>query len=134
MLTCALCVVPVAFAPLAGNVQLGGYTIEAKWIAVVLIGVAAAAHQGFSANLFTLTSDMFPRNIVGSVVGIGGFAGAMGGVLMNLGAGWLRDQTGSYVTMFTIAASAYLTALLIIHFLVPRLEPVKIDVPRQNIA
>ena len=57
----------------------------------LLIGMAAAAHQGFSCNLFTLTSDMFPRRVVGSVVGIGGFAGAMGGFLMNLGAGWLKD-------------------------------------------
>ena len=64
--------------------------------------------------------------MVGSVVGIGGFAGAMGGVLMNLGAGWLKDTTGNYMVMFTIAASAYLTALLIIHLLVPRLEPVRI--------
>jgi len=116
MLTCALCVVPVVAAPLVGNL----------WIAVVLIGVAAAAHQGFSANLFTLTSDMFPRRVVGSVVGIGGFAGAIGGVLMNLGAGTLKDLTGNYIAMFAIAASAYLTALFVIHILVPRLEPVEI--------
>ena len=68
------CIVPVAAAPLVAD----------KWVAVLLIGIAAAAHQGFSANLFTLTSDMFPRRVVGSVVGIGGFAGAMGGFLMNL--------------------------------------------------
>ncbi len=116
MLTCALCVVPVVFAPLVAD----------KWTAVLLIGLATAAHQGFSANLFTLTSDMFPRRAVGSVVGIGGFAGAMGGVLMNLTAGRLRDMTGNYIAMFAIAASAYLTALLIIHLLVPRLEPVEI--------
>jgi ACS family hexuronate transporter-like MFS transporter len=117
MLTCALCVVPVVAAPL----------VESKWTAVLLIGLATAAHQGFSANLFTLTSDMFPRRAVGSVVGIGGFCGAMGGVLMNLGAGRLRDLTGNYIAMFTIAASAYLTALLIIHILVPRLQPVEIS-------
>jgi ACS family hexuronate transporter-like MFS transporter len=116
MFTCALCVVPVVAAPLVGN----------KWIAVLLIGMAAAAHQGFSANLFTLTSDMFPRRAVGSVVGIGGFCGAIGGVLMNLSAGRLRDMTGNYFAMFAIAASAYLTALLIIHLLVPKLEPVKL--------
>ena len=129
MLTCALCVVPVVAAPLVkGNyVMPGGWTVEAKWIAVILIGMATAAHQGFSANLFTLTSDMFPRRAVGSVVGIGGFAGAMGGVLMNLSAGRLRDKTGNYIVMFSIAASAYLTALLIIHLLVPRLEPVEIS-------
>jgi ACS family hexuronate transporter-like MFS transporter len=131
MLTCALCVVPVMFAPLvSGSYSMpGGWSLDAKWIAVLLIGTATAAHQGFSANLFTLTSDMFPRRAVGSVVGIGGFAGAMGGVLMNLGAGRLLDKTGNYIAMFAIAASAYLLALLIIHLLVPRLEPVKLVVP-----
>jgi ACS family hexuronate transporter-like MFS transporter len=98
-----------------------------KWIAVWLVGVAAAAHQGFSANIFTITSDMFPRKAVGSVVGIGGFAGAMGGFFMNLGAGWLKQNQGSYVTMFTIAAFAYLVALLIMHILVPRLEPARLE-------
>ncbi len=127
MLACAVCVVPVAFAPLATDTQIGGFHIQSQWIAVMLIGLATAAHQGFSANLFTLTSDMFPRRVVGSIVGIGGFAGAMGGVIMNLGAGWLKDFTGNYTIMFTIAASAYLTALLIIHLLVPRLEPVHLE-------
>ncbi len=126
MLTCALCIVPVAFAPLVeGRWIIGDYfVIEAKWVAVLLVGVAAAAHQGFSANLFTLTSDMFPRRAGGSVVGIGGFAGAMGGLLMNLGAGRLKDFTGNYIAMFAIAGSAYLIALLVIHWLVPKLEPI----------
>jgi ACS family hexuronate transporter-like MFS transporter len=70
---------------------------------------------------------MFPRRAVGSVVGIGGFAGAMGGVLMNLAAGRLRDITGNYTIMFSIAASAYLLALLVIHLLAPRLEPIEIE-------
>jgi ACS family hexuronate transporter-like MFS transporter len=127
MLTCALCVVPVAAAPLVqGDYYIGGWLIEAKWIAVLLIGVAAAAHQGFSANMFTLASDMFPRGAVGSVVGIGGFAGAMGGVLMNLAAGRLRDLTGNYIVMFSVAASVYLLALLVIHLLVPQLQPVEL--------
>lgn len=124
MLTCALCVVPVVAAPLVSHL----------WVAVVLIGIAAAAHQGFSANLFTLTSDMFPRRVVGSIVGIGGFAGAIGGVLMNLAAGTLKDLTGNYIAMFAVAASAYLTALLVIHILVPRLEPVEIAVPETTEA
>jgi ACS family hexuronate transporter-like MFS transporter len=133
MLTCALCVVPVVAAPLVKGTYVlpGGWAVDASWIAVLLIGLAAAAHQGFSANLFTLTSDMFPRYAVGSVVGIGGFAGAMGGYLMNRGAGRLKDMTGDYFGMFAIAASAYLIALLIIHLLVPRLEPVEIG-DRQN--
>lgn len=116
MLICALCILPVVMAP----------HVEAKWIAVALVGVAAAAHQGFSANLFTLASDMFPRKAVGSVVGIGGFAGAMGGFFMNLGAGWLKQHTGSYATLFALAGGAYLLALLIIHALVPNLTPAKL--------
>jgi MFS transporter, ACS family, hexuronate transporter len=116
MLTCALLIVPVAAAPLVSN----------QWVAVLLVGIAAAAHQGFSANLFTLTSDMFPRKVVGSVVGIGGFAGAMGGLIMNLAAGRLKDLTGNYIAIFSVAAMAYLVALAVIHTLAPRLEPVRL--------
>jgi MFS transporter, ACS family, hexuronate transporter len=117
MFACALCILPVVFAP----------HVDGKWAAVWLIGLAAAAHQGFSANLFTLTSDMFPRAAVASVVGIGGFAGAMGGFCINLGAGWLKQNTGSYAVMFVLAGCAYLSALLVIHLLAPRLEPVRLD-------
>ena len=116
MLTCAILILPVMLAP----------HTDAKWVAVWLVGLAAAAHQGFSANLFTLTSDLFPRNAVGSVVGIGGFAGAMGGFCMNLGAGWLKQHTGSYAVMFVIAGCAYLAALAALHLLSPRLEPAKL--------
>ena len=116
MLVCALLILPVAMAP----------HVEGAWVAVFLIGIAAAAHQGFSANIFTTTSDMFPRKAVGSVVGIGGFAGAMGGFFMNLGAGWLKQNTGSYEIMFAIAGVVYLLALLIMHLLVPKLEPAKL--------
>ena len=125
---------PVIAAPLlAGRwVILGSYPVDGMWIAVLLIGLASAAHQGFSANLFTLTSDMFPRFAVGSVVGIGGFAGAMGGFLMNLTAGYLKQQTGNYLAMFAAAASAYLVALLIMHLLVPRLEPIEIRADAQR--
>jgi MFS transporter, ACS family, hexuronate transporter len=117
MLVCALLVVPVVMAPLT----------DSLWTAVLLIGLATAAHQGFSANLFTLTSDMFPRKAVGSIVGIGGFAGAVGGWLMNKGAGRIKDYFGDYFYMFAIAGSAYLLALLIIHLLVPKLEPVHLE-------
>ncbi|HEX2860537.1 MAG TPA: MFS transporter [Lacunisphaera sp.] len=116
MFTCALFILPVIMAP----------HVDGKWVAVWLVGIAAAAHQGFSANIFTTTSDMFPRHAVGSVVGIGGFAGAMGGFLMNLGAGWLKQHTGSYSVMFIIAGAAYMVALLVIHVLVPKLEPAKL--------
>ncbi len=112
MLICALSVVPIVFAAKAANL----------WVAVALIGLATAAHQGWSANLFTLTSDMFPRRAVGSVVGIGGMAGAVGGMLIAKVAGYLLEWTGSYVPLFAFAASAYLVALLVIHLLVPRME------------
>ncbi|HEY1377019.1 MAG TPA: MFS transporter [Gemmataceae bacterium] len=117
MLACAVCVIPVAYAPVAGDM----------WTAVLLIGLAAAAHQGFSANLFTLTSDLFPRRAVGSVVGIGGTAGAVGGILMQAASGRIKDATGSYLTMFVIAGTVYVLSVLIIHLLAPRWEPARLD-------
>jgi MFS transporter, ACS family, hexuronate transporter len=116
MLTSALCVVPIVFAVRASNV----------WIAVGLIALATAAHQGWSANLYTLVSDTFPRRAVGSVVGIGGFAGAASGMLISTATGYLLQWTGSYVPIFFVAASAYLFALLLIHLLAPRLEPAEL--------
>jgi ACS family hexuronate transporter-like MFS transporter len=113
MLLCALSVTPIVFASQVTNL----------WVAVGLIGLAAAAHQGWSANLFTTSSDMFPRRAVGSVVGIGGMAGAMGGATFAVLTGYILDRTGgNYMIMFGIAASAYLVALAIIHLLTPRLE------------
>ena len=94
---------------------------------LALVSLAAAAHQGWSANLFTLTSDMFPRRAVGSVVGIGGMAGAIGGMLIAKVAGYLLQWTGSYVPLFGFACSAYLVALLFIHLLVPRLEAASVE-------
>ncbi len=117
MLICALAVVPIIFASITSNL----------WIAVVLIGIAAAAHQGWSANIFTLASDMFPKQAVGSVVGIGGMAGAIGGMFIAKLVAYILSTTGSYVPIFAIAASAYLVALLIIHLLAPRLEPANLE-------
>ena len=117
MLVCALCVVPIIFAARASNL----------WVAVALISLATAAHQGWSANLFTLVSDMFPRRVVGSVVGIGGFAGAVSGMLIATITGLLLQWTGSYVPIFIFAASAYLFALLVIHLLAPRLESAGVE-------
>ena len=97
-----------------------------QWSAVLLISLAAAAHQGWSANLFTLASDMFPRKAVGSVVGIGGMAGAVGGMFIALLVGAVLQATKSYVLIFIIAGSAYLVALTIIHLLVPRLQPAEV--------
>lgn len=119
MLICALCVMPVVFAS----------QVTSLWVAVLLIGVAAAAHQGWSANIFTMASDMFPRRAVGSVVGIGGMAGALGGMLFSYVTSRVLESTGSYyLPVFIICGSAYLIALLIIHLLAPRLEPARIDV------
>ena len=116
MLACALSVVPIAFASAADQL----------WVAVALVGLAAAAHQGWSANLFTLASDTFPRQAVGSVVGFGGMAGAVGGMLIAKLTGYILEASGSYVPVFLIAASTYLVALLVIHLLLPRLEPAPI--------
>ena len=112
MLTCALTVVPIVFAASVRN----------YWVAVALLGLAAASHQGWSANLFTLPSDMFPKRAVASVIGMGGFAGAISGSLIATFTGFVLQLTGSYVPMFVIAGFAYLIALLVIQFLVPRLE------------
>lgn len=119
MLACALAVVPVVFAAKAGHL----------WLAVALIGLATAGHQGWSANVFTLASDMFPRHAVASVVGIGGFAGAVGGMLISTVVGLLLQLTGSYAPVFLLAGSAYLVALLVVHLLAPRLQPATLDAP-----
>jgi len=116
MLICALCVVPIMYASQA----------KEMWLAVALLGLATAAHQGWSANLFTTTSDMFPRRAVGSIVGFGGMAGAVGGMLISTATGFILELTGSYVSLFIIAGAVYLLALLIIHLLVPKLEPARI--------
>lgn len=116
MLICALCAVPVAFAAFADNL----------WVAVAIIGLATAAHQGFSANLYTLPGDVFPRSAVGSVVGIGGMVGAIGGMAMAKYAGWVLDTIGTYTPIFIIAASAYLLALGVVQLLSPKMEPVKL--------
>jgi ACS family hexuronate transporter-like MFS transporter len=113
MLACALLVVPVVAAPSSTTV----------FMAVLLIGVAASAHQAWSANIFTFVSDMFPKRAVGSVTGLGGAAGAAGGMLFASGAGNIIEKTGSYTILFLISGSAYLLALLIIQVLAPRLEP-----------
>jgi MFS transporter, ACS family, hexuronate transporter len=117
MLVCALSVLPVAFASSVSNV----------WVAVTIVGIAAAAHQGWSANIFTLTTDMFPRHAIGSVVGLGGFAGAVGGMMIAKITGYILETTGSYVPVFIMAACAYLLALAVIHTLSPKLEPVKLE-------
>ena len=116
MLVSAFGVVPIVFA----------YRAEGLWLVVLLIGMAAAGHQGFSANLFTMASDLFPAQAVASVVGIGGMAGAVGGMLIAKIVGYVLQWTGSYRIPFLIAGSSYLVALAAIHLLTPHFEPAKL--------
>lgn len=116
MFLCALLVLPISIV----------YRVSGLWPASILIGLAAAGHQGFSANLYTLSSDLFPSRAVASVVGIGGMAGAIGGMLIAEIVGHVLQWTGSYMIPFFIASSAYLFALLFIHLLSPRLIPAQI--------
>ncbi|MBR0552525.1 MFS transporter [Sphingomonadaceae bacterium LXI357] len=114
MFIMALCAVPIAFATMASSM----------WVAVALIGLACAGHQGFSANLYALPGDLFPRWMVGSIVGVGGLSGAIGGMIMAKFAGIILATVGSYEPIFVVAACAYLLALLVIHLVVPRWQPV----------
>ena len=115
MLICALIVVPIMFASAASY----------EWIAVALLSLATAAHQGWSANLFTLVSDIFPRKAVASVVGLGGTFGAIGGMFIATAAGFILENTGSYMILFIIAGSLYLTALFIINLIVPEIKEIE---------
>jgi len=114
MLLASILVLPVTFAMHADNL----------WLAVAVVGAATAGHQAFSANLYTFPSDVFPRQAVGSVVGIGGTAGAIGGMLMSKYAGWVLDSIGSYTPIFMVAGAVYFLALAAIHVLSPRMQTV----------
>ena len=123
MLIFALCVLPIILARYATNV----------WTAVGLIGLAAAAHQAWSANIFTTASDMFPKKAVSSIVGIGGMAGAVGGILFPMLVGWLLDTykaagniSAGYNILFLICGCAYLLAWGIMHLFTPTMKKVEI--------
>src|SRR5260370_9441803 len=116
MLVCAALVVP----------SFPAASVKALWTAIALIGVAAGAHQGWSANLFTTSSDMFPRSTVGAVVGIGGMAGSVGSALFAFLAGYVLQLTHSYRILFGIASSSYLLALVIMYLLSPGLKKVQV--------
>ena len=119
MLAMALLIVPTTLVSRAPSM----------WAAVLIVGVAAAAHQAWSANVYTLASDMFPKSAVGSVVGIGAFAGAMGGVLFQRVTGRVLQANGSdYGPIFVVCGLAYVTAWAIIHLLAPRLEPARLEI------
>ena len=116
----ALCVLPILCVTRVGD-----------WPAVLLIGLAGAAHQAWSANLFTTISDIFPKKDVATIVGLGGMAGSVGGILFPLVTGALLDRfkaagnvTGGYTILFGICASAYLVSFAIHHLLAPKLEPI----------
>jgi ACS family hexuronate transporter-like MFS transporter len=117
MLFCSALVVPIYTAS----------SVRSEWTAIALISVAAGAHQGWSANLFTTSSDMFPRSAVGSVVGIGGMAGSLGSALFAFFAGHILQFTHSYASLFAIASIAYLLALAALSTLAPGLRKVELD-------
>ncbi|HNP78722.1 MAG: MFS transporter [Cyclobacteriaceae bacterium] len=117
MLVFALCVLPVITAPWVGNI----------WTAVALISLAAASHQAWSATIFTTASDIFPKSSISTVVGIGGMAGSVGGILFPLLVGWLLDYYKSaghigtgYTILFLISGSAYGVAWMVMHWLTPK--------------
>jgi ACS family hexuronate transporter-like MFS transporter len=114
MLLASILVMPVMFAMHADNL----------WLAVAILGMATAGHQAFSATLYTFPSDVFPKQAVGTVVGIGGTAGAIGGMLMAKYAGWVLDGIGSYTPIFIVAAAVYILALGVLQVLAPRLRAV----------
>jgi MFS transporter, ACS family, hexuronate transporter len=116
MLACALAVTPIIMAARTSN----------GWFAVCLVAIAAGAHQGWSANVYTLASDMFPRGAVASVVGFGTLLGSISGMLMAKVVGYLLQTTGSYVPVFLLAGSAYLVALCFVQALAPRTERAEI--------
>lgn len=116
MLVCVLMIAPIFATPFVHDL----------WLVVALLGLATAGHQGWSANLFTFPSDVFPKSAVASVTGFGGMAGATGGILLQLGAGLIIFYTHSYVTLFAIACLAYPTALLVLHLISPKLAPAKL--------
>lgn len=120
LLLCAICVTPMLFAAHTQNL----------WMTVAVISLAAAAHQGWSANLYTLVSDMYPRQAVASVTGFGGMAGAVGGMLAAKGIGRVLEFTGkNYAPLMSACSFAYLLALVLVHLLSPKLEPVQLDDP-----
>jgi ACS family hexuronate transporter-like MFS transporter len=114
------------FAGIIPSVIFASQT-DSAWTAVLLIGLATACHQGWSANIFTLTSDMFPRRAVGTVVGFGGFMGGIGGILIAEFAGRVLNRDPSYyLPMFIVGGTLYIVALAVIHVLAPRLEPAQL--------
>lgn len=116
LLICALAVTPIMLAARTGN----------AWVAVGLVALAAGAHQGWSANMYTLVSDMFPKSAVASVVGFATLLGAFSGMFISKTVGYILQSTGSYVPIFVMAGTAYLVALAFVQGLAPRLKRAEI--------
>ncbi|POR45791.1 ACS family hexuronate transporter-like MFS transporter [Paraburkholderia eburnea] len=116
MLVCAICVMPIALLS----------QVQTLTFAVLAVGLAAAAHQGWSANLVTLVSDVFPKRAVGTVIGIGGVMGMLGSFLFSGVIGETLQRTGQYWALFAVGALAYIVALAIMHVLMPRMTPVQL--------
>jgi len=114
---CAVGVLPVLYAPFSHNL----------WIVVGLVGLAMAAHQGWSANLFTVPSDLFPKAAVASVVGFGGMIGSAAGVLFQLMTGYVVQWTHSYIPIFVACGVSYSIGLFLMHLLTPKMEPARIE-------
>ena len=117
LLVCALAAVPVSYAAMGAS----------AWVAVALVALAAGAHQGWSANMYTLASDMFPRASVGTVVGFSSMIGAIGGIFAAKTVGYILQWTGSYVLVFAIASIAYLVAFAMVELLAPVIERVSLS-------
>ena len=115
ILIVALMVVPIFFLNWFSNL----------WVAVALISLAAAAHQGWASNIFTVVSDIYPKNVVGSMTGLAGFAGAIGGIVFSPLVGFILDATHSYYLVFAIASCAYLLAWVFLKIFIPKIEPVE---------
>jgi ACS family hexuronate transporter-like MFS transporter len=116
LLVCALAVTPIMIAAVTKN----------AWLAVFLIAIAAGAHQGWSANIFTLASDMFPRSAVAAVVAFSTMIGMIAGMFVSKVVGYILQSTGSYVPVFIMAGSAYLVAFCFVQLLAPRLKPAQV--------
>ena len=115
MLTMAVLILPTSLVPHAGSM----------WTAVLLVALAAAAHQGWSANVYTLASDMFPQSAVASVVGIGGFVSGIGAWFFQRATGRILQANGSdYASIFLVCGFAYVTAWVVIHLITPKMESV----------
>jgi ACS family hexuronate transporter-like MFS transporter len=118
MLIAGCCVLPLLFVT----------QLENMWMAVALIGLALAGHQAFSSNILSIPPDMFPKRAVGSVIGLGGFAGGIGGMIMAKSTGLVLDATdGNYTVIFAVCTTVYFIAVLAIHLLSPRLAPVTVE-------